>query len=103
MVAPSSTIVRTESRIEFRSKHQATRDGGTEPSYIDLSLFTNKYGKTPFQTNTGPFSDPRKDSSQKDYAVNTYHGTHGGSHWKLYNKKGNPVGTYDKTGVYMRP
>ncbi len=102
MVAPSSTIVRTESRIEFHLKHQATHDRGTAP-YIGLSLFTNKYGKTPFQTNTGPFSSPRKDSSQKDYAVNTYHGTHGGSHWKLYNKKGNPVGTYDKTGVYMRP
>jgi hypothetical protein len=76
-------------------------DGGGLSS-INLSSFRNKYGvyADSFRPGTYYYNGM---TLIRDRGVNSGNGTHGGSYWKLFNRNGTRIGTYDMYGNYLRP
>lgn len=68
--------------------------------------FADKWGQPPSSGASGPFfwtkGDPRGMTLYKDRAINSGGGPHGGSYYKLYNRKGQRIGTYNIDGVRVR-
>ncbi|BDD39954.1 hypothetical protein [Streptococcus ruminantium] len=95
----------SNSSIEFSLRHNANFEGGGAPSYINLSLYSNKFG-TAVSGRSGTYHGPRGSYIVRDHAVHSGKGPHGGSYWKLFKRIGNKstpkrVGTYDKYGNYI--
>lgn len=103
VVAPSSSFASTvtSTRYEVRSKDYTNFEGGG--GSIDLGAFYNRFGRTPLSGQGGRYNGPRGMYVVRDVAVNTNRGPHGGSYWKLFNRSGRQIGTYDKYGAYLRP
>ncbi|HEP1824710.1 TPA: hypothetical protein VB895_002262 [Streptococcus suis] len=105
-VAPPAVSAQAASRIETpvetKSKHFSNLEGGGDLSYINLSGYSNRFG-TAASGRSGTYFGPRGTYVTRDWSVNSGGGSHGGSYWKLFNRNGQRIGTYDKYGNYLRP
>ncbi|HFI0601816.1 TPA: hypothetical protein ACGO9Z_000248 [Streptococcus suis] len=102
-VTPVSATIQSESKIETRSKHTSNKDGGNGPASINLYSYVNAYRVTAASGNAGRFNGPRGTYVVRDWGVNSSSGTHGGSYWKLFDRNGTRLGTYNRNGVKLRP
>lgn len=105
VVLPVATVQaasQIETPIETRSKQNSNLEDGGDLSYINLSAYTNRFG-TAASGRSGKYNGPRGTYVIRDWSVNSGVGSHGGSYWKLYNRSGQRIGTYDKYGNYLRP
>ncbi|HEM4130058.1 TPA: hypothetical protein U1W61_001791 [Streptococcus suis] len=93
---------RIETPIETRSIHNSNLEGGGRLSHINLSGFSNRFG-TAASGRAGTYFGPRGTYVVRDWSVNSGNGPHGGSYWKLFNRNGKQLGTYDKYGNFLRP
>ena len=105
VVLPVATVQaasQIETPIETRSKQNSNLEGGGDLSYINLSAYTNRFG-TAASGRAGKYTGPIGTYVTRDWSVNSGVGSHGGSYWKLFNRNGQRIGTYDNYGNFLRP
>ncbi|MBS4750176.1 hypothetical protein KG091_03670 [Carnobacteriaceae bacterium zg-ZUI78] len=77
-------------------------EGGGSGTSLNLFRFVNKYGVSAASGRAGTYTSGSY-TLIRDRAVNSGSGTHGGSYWKLYDRYGKRVGTFDRDGIWLRP
>jgi hypothetical protein len=97
---PKSRFQSLKERLAKQAKGEFKRKDFVKGDKVDLDRFTQR------QSQSGQRArqvDPRTgDYLDYDYAAKSGR-AHGGSYWKLYSRRNEPLGAFTEEGVYLRP